>query len=497
MTSSARAVLLLSTLAAVGAAERHYTGPRGVAMAGANVASANPMQAQTYNQAVLGFLRWDQETNADQTQSASENAEDWVVTSKYGMTADLSAGVQFQGDLQPTLDAIQAAEANLKEVEASGLSALETQSYITLIERLAALETNTLSVDGDANLVVTGRRGNWALGGQLWFDTTGFVTDADLSNLALNTANALAAGLNNNAAELIKGDPNGYEISRLSSDQVANLRNAGYSEDAVRALDSQLLGISPETQEKLVDAVAQLPLAELDSLADNQTRVTLASLMVFEIPVSYGYAFNEYISVGGSLKAMYGVVGGREIQVFDPETSQLLFETGQNTTESFQGGLDLSLLARWEWLRAGLTGRNLNEPTFDSPELLGRATEDITIDRNITTGIAIDPLSWITTELSVDLVDYHRLNTRDDWQALALAVELRPLKQLALRGAYSTNITSSEDRSEDEMITLGIGYTGSTVQFELAAGLGTNTVTYDDITVPTGARLSLGFGVAF
>lgn len=101
-----------------------------------------------------------------------------------------------------------------------------------------------------------------------------------------------------------------------------------------------------DSLDDVVDTVASINLNDLDQLADNNTRVTLASLTVFEVPLSYGYVITPNLAVGGSIKGMYGRVGGREVRVFDADTNELIFESGDESEESFQIGLDLSMLAR-------------------------------------------------------------------------------------------------------------------------------------------------------
>lgn len=90
MRTGARLVVSLIVGASLGAAERHYVGPRAVGMGGAVVASARPEQAQAYNAAVLGFL----DAEGDDGAPAA-----WTQAPRFDWGLAFGAGVQLRGDL--------------------------------------------------------------------------------------------------------------------------------------------------------------------------------------------------------------------------------------------------------------------------------------------------------------------------------------------------------------------------------------------------------------
>ena len=99
----------------------------------------------------------------------------------------------------------------------------------------------------------------------------------------------------------------------------------------------------------------------------------------------------------------------------------------------------------------GVAGRNLNHLTFSGPTVNGITHDDVTVERQVTLGVACLPLHTLTFEVDLDLFDSATTLISYDIRNRMLGVEWYLWRTLALRvGAY-------QNLAEDD---LGRVYTG-------------------------------------
>ena len=109
----------------------------------------------------------------------------------------------------------------------------------------------------------------------------------------------------------------------FTMEQRNQLLAAGLNSDAISRLDyvARQEGLDhgelSEAFDLLVKVADQAIHGTGGSIDDNTTTVLFQGHAVGEIPFSYGYAINEQISVGGSLKLIRGRVYGNKVLVFD------------------------------------------------------------------------------------------------------------------------------------------------------------------------------------
>lgn len=478
-----RSTFLVCIALTAAAAERGIAGARSLGMSGAVNASPRLEQAQVTNPAVLAWA------------TAPGHRLQWGRQPATQVGVDIGVGARLRGDLQPLLDGIQDINTNLQAIEDSDLSALETATYISFLDTLVNLDTDTIFIDADAQVLTSAQMGRWAIGANLWVDGTGFVTNADLKNIVLNAVDILIDNLNDNVGDFIDGAIGDYEIKNLTSGQIDELAAAGYSEEAIKALDAILEQSPSDNQDQLVTTIASIPLGDFNDFSNNQTSVTLATLSVIEVPVSYGYEVNEHIAIGGSLKLLYGRSGGVDISVYDEDSGDLILQRFGETKNTFRAAVDLSVLAIWDRIRVGVVGRNLNEPSFPSANIL--APDDLVVSRTVVGAIAVDVFEWLTLEVDGDLIPYTNLNGREDRQVVAVGAELRPFTSLALRAGLRANVAEAGFAEEQSTGSLGVGWTGSTFRLEGAVAVSFDDVSYDSYTLPTELQVALGLGARF
>jgi len=485
------------------------TGARAAGMGGANAASVRDATAQWHNPAAFGFFSSSQWTN-----SAADNND----LSGQGFSCELigiGAGYTLTDDMGRYLDIL--ADIDFDTFDAGSLSS--DSQHVSDLLSVAGLVGSLDSRDAlyaDAAVGTSLQIGHFGVGVRM-FGEAGAWTVPDTDNLALDdyaSIGDLVTEIDNAAAnESFVWDGSYALTPQQRSDLAAALGGIDPNGGTIQYLDDKFDSLSASgdlTSGEIAEAIdlfGSLVPGVGGSIDTNLTTVVGRGFSLVEIPVSYGWALNENLSIGATAKLMHGTVLGTKVWIFNNDNDQVLEDITDHTESSMNVGLDLGVLYRIPKFQFAAVGHNLNRPTFSGFNqsidltLNGGVTEsttvrvpDVKIDPQLTVGAAYMPTRRLTLEGNLDLLEMGTVLPGYDIQRLSLGGEV-DVWVLALRlGAYR-NLAASW---QDWVATAGVGVTLAGVKVDVggAYSLGSD-VEYDGNDIPSEARLYGSIGLDF
>jgi hypothetical protein len=542
--SSWIAVLTLVFAAASAQAEQwQIVGPRALGMGGAHVAIVNDATAQYWNPGAFGFFdeplpgktekkqelrekinrEKDQETTAEiqkGAQKASEGEEeireDWNGHSEryFGIHLNAGVGLQNLGDAVNEVDDI--VDRDFENIfdkakdDSKPLTVADLGDAFDIINDLNDLEDPDTGVIALANAGFGVRIGHFGVGAYVLGEiATNF--DVDLNNLGFSGAD-LSNAIDALSSEVLPGGPIGDTPGGLSSAQRQSLLNTvdslpGWSTaEAQLYVDASDLAIAGDGRTATEEDIATLEqLAKIASdiesgnisgnLDNNQTSIIYIGPAILEIPLTYGYAINDYWSLGGNIKYMYGRIFFNKINVFKIDTDDFLADAYDESDDSHYFGIDLGTLVRFSDFRIGITGRNLNEPRFDYTTDEGEE-KTWTINPQVRGGIAYMPCNWFTLAADADLTRNKSPKEGYHSQLVSTGVEFNLFNFLTLRGGFYTNVGDST--THDEFVyTAGLGTNFWGIHLDVGAAMSDSRSEFNDYSIPDETRAELALSAQF
>jgi hypothetical protein len=239
------------------------------------------------------------------------------------------------------------------------------------------------------------------------------------------------------------------------------------------------------------------------SFADNRSGTFVRGLAVEQVGFGYGHPLlNGRLGLGGNLKYMMGTTFNKYLRYDDVDgisdfTDALTDSDRREITHT--ASLDLGVLVKpWEWLRLGVTARNVTRPSFDlarDPASPG-GRDELTLDPQVRAGVALWVLpSWVVA-FDADLTE-NESELLDGFESriVSLGSEWKiPIGKLglALRGGAYLNAAS--DDLDAVTLTAGLGLRIYDFNLDLAVGASPKTEKVeaaDDQEIPARANGSL------
>jgi hypothetical protein len=426
--------LLAAVLLGVGIAsaqDRVIYGTRAFGMGGASVAVVQDATAVVVNPAAMGFLP------ATDFQFPMISVDATLQGDVLG-AADRIADTLSGTTLQEIIDELDRIPGDISDLEAK------------TVARRVALDLFLYDVAA-LDEAGTGAKARGLTGPAYRFKNFGFALTGTLDatlGFELDLQNGLSLG-NLGFDTIVPDDPGNDTCDgnafceqfaaelRASTVGLAYELTPGQAEQIVVDADPNRLAGSPKAQQVL-QAIVRNTADASTTLAQNQSAALTGGIAYFEFAFGYGRRIGtSKWAVGGTLNVMAGQTYTTTVLVSDFEDENYLdaWDDRNNVRNETRFGIDLGVLYRPapKWC-LGLTGQNLNEPSFD----VALENRKIVFDSQFTLGAAWMPARWVSVAADVDLTEststfVDRLN----FQYGRVGAEFVPVKPLALRvGAF-------------------------------------------------------------
>jgi hypothetical protein len=493
-------IALITCPTAASAREWSIVGPRALGMGGANVAVANDVTASYWNPAAYGFFS--KEGGGDYAK------RDWSTTVSAG------AGASIHEELGEKLDEISNYDFDV--LDEGAIQAQDVDDYVQLLSALKKFDENknrAAKVSAEAQFGV--QVGHLGVGGMALaeisakgdIDTVNIIPDTGV--VGNNIIPYLAAGTYlNGGAAVPAGDYYFNAATKASlATTIAALPGWDAGTDAVdfvQAIDYGLGQAASAGQTIPADIgtdivnVAQLAsdAGTGGSFEDNESALIFKGIAVTEVPVTYGYAITEDLSIGGNLKYMKARTYNVSVKIFDTDFDDALDDARDDYEESTNFGVDLGLLYRFgDDLRVGLVGRNLNSPKFDMKKILPSDDGSIEEEPQLRAGVCYKPVSFLILAADCDLTENDTtISGSYKSQNVSLGAELNLIEFLRLRvGAYK-NMAESDI---GWVYTAGFGLNFWLFNLDAGAAMASESETIDEDDIPKEVRAEVALSMLF
>lgn len=468
------------------AQDSFVVGPRALGMGGTGVAAVDDLPAQYYNPAAFGFFAF-QPPVEEQTDKGPFSVDNNALWRKdWGMEADFTFGARIHKDFAEHINTLKKYwdDGTIDDISINGIQTeAEALAMVDTFNALSNLSDpdNAITVDATGGFSV--RIKQFGLGVRTFSQVSGRLQTLDLVNLGIGGAD-IDTQLTGITTTGPGGTFNGTQMAALDAEFSGNNHNR------LDQLATQA-GLSPAEADLLTQALISANNNAGGTLNQNLSALRMYGVNLIEIPLSFGYAFNENLAIGGNIKAMIGRVYGTDVIVFGDDVDGAIRSADENYEETLTWGVDLAIMARLKMLNLGLTARNLNTPTFDGPTVGATQFADYEIAPTVTAGAAFIPFETVTLALDLDLIESETVLSNYKSQYVRLGAEWDIARFFALRAGYSENLAES---AIGGLIHAGVGLNLYFLRIDLAGSMALETTEYDGDEVPREARV--GFQLA-
>jgi hypothetical protein len=201
------------------------------------------------------------------------------------------------------------------------------------------------------------------------------------------------------------------------------------------------------------------------TIASNQSKALLNGLEARQYALSYAHALlPNLIYAGINLKMIDGFTYHFDVPVLAPNNKITIDDLRRSQINTQAFSFDVGIMATpCDWLRVGVTGRDLNQPKFDS----SRGTR-FTLQRQIRAGVAVLPMRTLTISADADLTENDSFTNGYKERIVALGVEKSFFCELfTVRAGGYKNVKES---SSSYVGTAGLGFRIWPVTLDLGGG---------------------------
>lgn len=302
----------------------------------------------------------------------------------------------------------------------------------------------------------------------------------------------------------------------------SNLATAGGAGSNIPAVSSS--AAAQTITQTLAPALSATSTA--NSIDNNKSGIQVKSLAFVEIPLSYGHPLDlgtsGKLGLGITGKVISGRVYQTRLQIFEKDATGSTTSTSSNDiSKSFRESyeettnltFDLGAFYKYsDWFNFGLVAKNLTSPKFKSPLLknqngalvdakgntvtVGVRDADVTIKPQLRTGIALDPLSWLTLAADLDLTENESILTGLGYKSRNLGggVEFHPGRWFKLRGGMYKNLANND---VGPVATAGLTFGLPWLNLEVDGAYGLETSQFKDKNYPREARVQAQLNIQY
>ncbi len=479
-------IVISSALSATAdAAEFNGTTVRALGMGGSNVAATNSVDATYWNPAAYGFFGLE-----------SELDNNGMADKDVGLGINGSLNAALYGSIARNLNALStmAVPAGNAAAGLNNQEVVDTARFVRDFSSLDAAEGG-INVLGDGS--VGARVSSFGIGVRQTVDiNAGIVFDNFNVGLGGNAVAAFTGGIGATAGSGVLASPGGYftapQQDSLRTDLVTK---GGYTADEAASMvfgyDAALLnqGAPQTAAEQDANGAALITLATATGdLQQNNTTVTTRGLLLQQVELTYGYAFSEALSVGTVLKYMRAEMVFDSVQAFGANNTFSNTQNAKGGDIDTSFGVDVGMMYRMEGFQFGLSGKNINTPSFT--DSTGYVYE---LKPQAKAGAAWIPTDTFTLEAAYDLTENTGVVESSKNRFWNVGLEWDAMNILALRvGAF-------ENMSADIGVvpTIGLGLNLWAARLDLALAVSNKKELVDGTEEPVYAAASAALAIDF
>ncbi len=193
--------------------------------------------------------------------------------------------------------------------------------------------------------------------------------------------------------------------------------------------------------------------------------LALRGLEARQVGFSYAYALaNQTLSFGATVKIIQGAAYAGSSRVVGSESDLGFTSDLGEPTISTAMGIDAGAIVRpFSWLRIGLVGKDLNQPTFDAP-----GGQEFKLLPQVRGGVGVNPYSSLTLTFDGDVTSNKTLLPGVKSRMLGIGAE-----QTVFGGALSLRVgalKNVEDAQSKVVPTAGLGIAIGAFRLDLGGG---------------------------
>ena len=193
--------------------------------------------------------------------------------------------------------------------------------------------------------------------------------------------------------------------------------------------------------------------------------LALRALEARQVAFSYAYAFaDRTFAIGATAKVIQGAAYSSQLNVLGADDSSVLRDSLGKAEISTAVGIDLGAVYRpASWLRIAVVGKDLNQPTFDTP-----GGGEIKLTPQVRAGVAVNPAPSLTITFDGDVTSNRTLLPGVKSRILSLGAEQTIFSEfISLRAGVLKNV---EDAKSTFTPTAGFGIRIFALRVDIGGG---------------------------